>query len=98
MIQLQKFIQLQTKSGRVITAGEVEVTPVSRVLIVRWPSGGWIWNRPVSVGVRHNHRSTGGTGRTDCGPHQDCPGFAHNAGQHVFYVKSDAPEQSIVKG
>ena len=49
MTQPQKFIQYQTKSGHPVTAGPLTVTPRSRALMVRWPFGGWVWNRPVSV-------------------------------------------------
>ena len=49
MTQSQKFIQYQTKSGQPVTAGSLAVIPRSRALIVRWPFGGWFWNRPVSV-------------------------------------------------
>ena len=52
MAQRQSLIGLQEKSGDLFTAGEVTVTPVSRVLTVRWPSGAWVWNRPVSIEVR----------------------------------------------
>jgi hypothetical protein len=38
-----------TTSGETVTRGEVAVTPQSRALTVRWPWGGWVWNRPVAV-------------------------------------------------
>lgn len=57
MAQRQKLIQLQTKSGDAVTAGAVTVTPQSQALIVRWPFGGWVWNRPVSVTLQHGEHT-----------------------------------------
>jgi len=34
--------------------GEIIVTPQSQALIVRWPRGGFIWNRPVAVTVERD--------------------------------------------
>lgn len=49
MTEHQKFIQYQTRSGQPFKTGSLTVTPRSRALVVRWPFGGWVWNRPVSV-------------------------------------------------
>jgi hypothetical protein len=38
-------------SGEVVTVGGVAVTPQSEALTMRWPRGGWVWNRPVAVVV-----------------------------------------------
>ena len=56
MTQLQKFIQYQTRSGQPVTAGSLTAIPRSRALVVRWPFGGWVWNRPVSVTVQDGDR------------------------------------------
>jgi hypothetical protein len=45
----RKAIQLQIRSGAPIAVGDVTITPQSRALAVRWPGGGWVWNRPVGV-------------------------------------------------
>jgi hypothetical protein len=35
-------------------AGDVTITPWVGSLIVRWPGGGFVWNRPVMLVVAHN--------------------------------------------
>ena len=42
-------VQWQTISGSPVTVGGVTVTPQSQALIVRWPFGGFVWNRPVAI-------------------------------------------------
>jgi hypothetical protein len=49
MLRLQRFIQSHIVSGTPLIAGEATVTPQSQLLIVRWPSGGFIWNRPIAI-------------------------------------------------
>lgn len=59
MGKLREMIQWQTNSGERVTLGAVSVTPQSQALIIRWPFGGWVWNRPVAVLVEND----GGTQR-----------------------------------
>lgn len=54
MAYLRDIVNVQTVYGERVTAGEVSVTPQSQALIVRWPNGGWVWNRPVAVLVERN--------------------------------------------
>jgi hypothetical protein len=54
MPQLKDFIQLQTNTGDPQTIGEATITPQSQALIVRFPFGGFVWNRPVAVLVDRN--------------------------------------------
>jgi hypothetical protein len=49
MAQLADWVQWQTINGDPITIGNVTVTPQSQALAVRWPFGGFVWNRPVAV-------------------------------------------------
>ena len=42
-------VQWQTISGSPVTVGGITVTPQSQALIVRWPFGGFVWNRPVAI-------------------------------------------------
>jgi hypothetical protein len=49
MAKLGNFIEWQTVSGSPVSVGDVTVTPQSQALIVHWPSGGFVWNRPVAV-------------------------------------------------
>ncbi len=52
----QKF-ELQTKSGESVTVGDVSVTPRSQALTIRWPQGGWVWNRPHSLIVQRGEET-----------------------------------------
>lgn len=49
MTQEQERLTRQTMSGETVTVGEVAATPQSQALTMRWPRGGWVWNRPVAV-------------------------------------------------
>lgn len=51
---LKDYATYKLESGPPILVGETTVTPQSRVLTVRWPGGGWVWNRPVAVQVEKN--------------------------------------------
>jgi hypothetical protein len=54
MAPTRSFFQLQTRSGPPIVVGDVRVTPQARALAIRWPGGGWVWNRPVGVLVERD--------------------------------------------
>lgn len=43
--------QLRTIAGRAMTVGEITIIPFSQVLTVRFPFGGFIWNRPVAIEI-----------------------------------------------
>jgi len=49
MTQQQETFTSQQESGETVTVGEVAATPQSQALTVRWPRGGWVWNRPVAI-------------------------------------------------
>ena len=46
---LRNFIRLETHTGEPVTVGDTTLTPQSRAVIVRWPRGGFVWNRPIGV-------------------------------------------------
>ena len=48
------MVQWQMISGEEVTAGDVTLTPQSQALTVRWPNGGFVWNRPVAVLVERD--------------------------------------------
>jgi hypothetical protein len=52
-VRLGRILQLQTISAAPVSAGGVTVTPQARVLTVRLPFGGFVWNRPAAVLVEH---------------------------------------------
>ena len=57
MPQLKDFISFKTTSGDAQTIGEATITPQSQALIIRFPFGGFVWNRPVAVVVERGGQS-----------------------------------------
>ena len=53
---LKNIIQWQTHLGEEVTVGDISLTPQSRALILRWPGGGLVWNRPVAVVIKQGDR------------------------------------------
>jgi hypothetical protein len=49
-----KLFQWQKASGQAVTVNDMTVTPQSQVLIVRWPRGAFVWNRPTAILVERN--------------------------------------------
>ena len=45
----KRIIQYQTTSAHPITVGDTTITPQSQALIIRWPYGGFVWNRPRAI-------------------------------------------------
>jgi hypothetical protein len=43
------IFQIETQLGEPQTFGAATITPQSQALIVRWPHGGFVWNRPIGV-------------------------------------------------
>jgi hypothetical protein len=57
MSKLKDVIQWQTVSGEELAVGDVSLTPQSQALTIRWPKGGFVWNRPVAVLVERGGRT-----------------------------------------
>ena len=57
MAGLKEMLKWQRLSGDKVSVGDVTVTPQSQALTVRWPNGGFVWNRPVSVLVQRGEES-----------------------------------------
>lgn len=51
---LKSMIRWQTFSGLTFNAGHFRVTPLSRVLTIRFPYGAIVWNQPLAVLVERN--------------------------------------------
>jgi hypothetical protein len=49
-------VTLRTTTGPTVIASGMLVTPESRVLTVRLPFGGFVWNRPSAVIVERDGR------------------------------------------
>jgi hypothetical protein len=43
------MFEVKTYTGQRWTVGDVAITPESQALTLRWPGGGFVWNRPVAV-------------------------------------------------
>jgi hypothetical protein len=56
MIRLANIARVSTNDGEPTTVGDVTVTPHSWTLVVRFPFGGIVWNRPIGVTVRRGDR------------------------------------------
>ncbi len=54
MGEREKMFQLQTHSGEAVTIGDATITPQSQALILRWPNGGYVWNRPLAILVERD--------------------------------------------
>lgn len=50
-------IEWRTQRGAPVAVGERTLTPEAQALTVRFPYGGFVWNRPVGVIVEGNGRS-----------------------------------------
>ena len=48
-MRVGKIVQWERISGEPLVLDNVQLTPQARVLSVRLPFGGFVWNRPVSV-------------------------------------------------
>lgn len=48
------LINVETKAGKVIQAGDATITPFANSIQIRLPfvQGGLVWNRPVAVAVQ----------------------------------------------
>jgi hypothetical protein len=54
MSKMKDVVQWRTVSGEPVTAGDITLTPQSQALTVRFPKGGFVWNRPVAVLVERD--------------------------------------------
>jgi hypothetical protein len=57
MAGFNEMFKWQTVAGDRLTVGEVAITPQSQALTVRWPNGGFVWNRPVAVLVERGEET-----------------------------------------
>jgi hypothetical protein len=49
MAEWQKLFRVETVSGAPVTIQGVTLTPQSQALSLRWPNGGFVWNRPLAL-------------------------------------------------
>lgn len=51
MANLSDIVKYELAVGEPTLVGDVTVIPQSQALTIRWPNGGFVWNRPVAVMV-----------------------------------------------
>jgi hypothetical protein len=53
-MSMSDYFRIETRSGVPLQASGWTITPVTRVLIIRFPflNGGLIWNRPIELRVQ----------------------------------------------
>ena len=56
MATWKPFVELKTSTGKPIIRGNMTITPQAQALVVRFPFGGFVWNRPVAVLVERDGR------------------------------------------
>ena len=54
MANLTDFIQLKTVQGTAVSTPHHTLIPESQALIIKFPFGGFVWQRPTAVLVRQN--------------------------------------------
>lgn len=54
MPQLSDFIRLENTSAEPIVVGDTRITPQAQAFSVRFPFGGFVWNRPTAVLVERD--------------------------------------------
>ena len=54
MPPLSKFIRLENNSAEPTVVGDTRVTPQSQSLVIQFPFGGFIWQRPTAVVVERD--------------------------------------------
>ena len=48
-MNLLNILKFETHTGEPVSLGDTTITPQSQAVIVRWPQGGFVWNRPIGV-------------------------------------------------
>ena len=54
MPQLSEFIRLENTSAEPIVVGDTRITPQAQAFSLRFPFGGFVWNRPTAVLVERD--------------------------------------------
>ncbi len=54
MPQLSDYIRFETTSAEPIVVGDTRITPQARAFSLRFPFGGFVWNRPTAVLVERD--------------------------------------------
>jgi len=54
MTGIKDRFHVQTGAGQPVTVGDITVTPQFQSLVLRLPSGGFVWNRPTAILVEQD--------------------------------------------
>jgi len=57
MVKLTDFIQLKTVQGTAVQTPHHTLIPESQALIIRFPYGGFVWQRPTAVLVQQGDQT-----------------------------------------
>lgn len=57
MAQLTDFIQLRTVQGTAVQTPHHTLIPESQALIIKFPYGGFVWQRPTAVLVQQGNQT-----------------------------------------
>lgn len=49
-----RWVAWELRRGAPVRVGDVNLTPESRTLTLRWPGGGLVWNHPAAVVVERS--------------------------------------------
>lgn len=53
-MEKKRMFDVEIHQCEPLVAGDLEIVPQSEALTLRWPNGGFVWNRPVAVVVRRD--------------------------------------------
>ena len=81
MAQIGKFVRWATLAGPPVTVNQLTVTPLAQSLTIRWPQGGFVWNRPVAILIERD-------GQTVRMPILDVTGLAQLIGFGIVLLLS----------
>jgi hypothetical protein len=48
---MEKFWEVCQTAAEAVVSDTLQVTPEARAVIIRWPGGGMVWNRPKGVRI-----------------------------------------------
>jgi hypothetical protein len=48
---MEKFWEIRQTAAEAVVSDTVQVTPEAQAVIIRWPGGGMVWNRPKGVRI-----------------------------------------------
>lgn len=54
----EPWLSWRTEYGTPFSVGGRRITPLAQVVIVRWPGGGLVWNRPAGIVVEERGATT----------------------------------------